>query len=138
MNSKKNYNTAQKETVLNYLKSSRGRHVNARDVFNELRNNDEKIGLTTVYRHLEKLAQEGLVVKSVIDENTPACYEYTDCEDEHCYHCKCIRCGRLIHLHCDEITVLENHISEEHHFTVAPRMTVFYGICEDCSRHENV
>ena len=133
---KKNYTTVQKDTVLNYLKDNPGRHVNARDVYDELKKQEEKIGLTTVYRHLEKLVQEGQVIRSVIDENTPACYEYTGCEDSHCYHFKCIRCGRIEHIHCDEITILENHISNEHNFTIMPRMTVFYGLCEECRKYE--
>ena len=135
---KKIYSTVQKDTVLHYLKDNPGRHVNARDVYAELKNRDEKIGLTTVYRHLEKLVQEGQVIRSVIDENTPACYEYTGCDDSQCYHFKCIRCGRIIHLHNDEITILENHISDENNFTIIPRMTVFYGICGECSEFENV
>ena len=135
---KKIYSTVQKDTVLIYLKDNPGRHVNARDVYAELKNRDEKIGLTTVYRHLEKLVQEGQVIRSVIDENTPACYEYTGCDDSHCYHFKCIKCGRIIHLHNDEITILENHISDENNFTIIPRMTVFYGICGECSEFENV
>lgn len=135
---KKTYVTVQKDTVLNYLKENPGRHVNARDVYDELKKQEEKIGLTTVYRHLEKLVQEGQVIRSVIDENTPACYEYTGCEDSHCYHFKCIRCGRIEHIHCDEITILENHLNSEHNFTIMPRMTVFYGLCEECRKYEEV
>ena len=135
---KKTYVTVQKDTVLNYLKENPGRHVNARDVYDELKKQEEKIGLTTVYRHLEKLVQEGQVIRSVIDENTPACYGYTGCEDSHCYHFKCIRCGRIEHIHCDEITILENHLNSEHNFTIMPRMTVFYGLCEECRKYEEV
>ena len=137
MNSKKIYRTAQKETVLDYLKSSNGEHLTVKDIYEHLKANNEKIGLTTVYRHLESLVKDGTVVKSIIDENTPACYEYADCDHSQCYHCKCIRCGKLIHLHCDEISSLENHISNDHHFTIVPKMTVFYGICEDCMAKEN-
>lgn len=137
MNSKKIYRTAQKETVLDYLKSSNGEHLTVKDIYEHLKANNEKIGLTTVYRHLESLVKEGTVVKSIIDENTPACYEYADCDHSQCYHCKCIRCGKLIHLHCEEITSMENHIRDEHHFTITPKMTVFYGICEECMAKEN-
>lgn len=137
MNSKKIYRTAQKETVLDYLKNSNGEHLTVKDIYEHLKANNEKIGLTTVYRHLESLVKEGTVVKSIIDENTPACYEYADCDHSQCYHCKCIRCGKLIHLHCEEITSMEDHIRDEHHFTIAPKMTVFYGICEECMAKEN-
>ncbi len=138
MNSKKTYRTTQKELVLESLRDSHGEHMTARDIYGQLKEKNEKIGLTTVYRHLEALVQDGKLIKSVVDENTPACYEYVDCEDNHCYHCKCIRCGKLIHLHCDEVTHLEKHIQADHAFTVVPQMTVFYGICRECAEKEVV
>jgi hypothetical protein len=50
--------------------------------------------------------------------------------------CKCEKCGRLIHLHCDEIEELCAHMKNEHHFILNPARTVFYGICESCAKGE--
>ncbi len=130
------YKTRQRELLLAYLSSLSGEHVTAGDICEHFRGCGCAIGQTTVYRQLDRLVEEGLVKKYMIDGNSSACYEYLneDCEEENCYHCKCEVCGRLIHLHCDEITGLAAHLREEHAFTLSPVRTVFYGVCEDCRR----
>ena len=137
MNQKKNYRTNQKELVLEYMQNHPDEHFTAAQLFACLKEDGKKIGLTTVYRHLDKLTEEGIVIKSVVDENTPACFELSGHEghDEHiCYHCKCVHCGKLIHLHCDEIAKLTEHIQKDHGFTVLSERTVFFGLCEECQK----
>ena len=143
MNHKSAYQTNQKDKVLEHLIIHTGEHITAGDVFRCLKKDGVRIGLTTVYRHLEKLASEGVVVKYVVDENTPACFEYTGhahgLSHENCYHCKCVSCGKLIHMHCEEIEKLEKHIWEDHAFFIDPKRTVFYGYCEEClSKKEGI
>ena len=135
MNQKESYQTSQKAVVRECLKRKKGVHATAKDIYQELKQSGYRIGLTTVYRHLETMTKEGIAIKTIVDETTPACFEYTGHEEheEHpCYHCKCVVCGKLIHLHCDEIGKVEHHIYEEHGFMVDARRTVFMGVCEAC------
>ena len=135
MNNKSSYKTSQKELVLDYFKKKQTQHATAKLIYGDLKEKGVKIGLTTVYRHLEKMTEEGILVKSIVDENTPACYEYTGHHThESCYHCKCTKCGKLIHLHCHEISSLEDHIYQNHHFHVDPGRTVFFGLCKECQK----
>ena len=76
MNSKTAYRTLQKDKILETLKQREGQHLTAMEIYRMLKNKGVKVGLTTVYRHLERLMTEGQVVKSIVDENTPACFEY--------------------------------------------------------------
>lgn len=142
MNQKNIYKTSQKKVVLDYLESHPNIHVSANEIYQALKAEGVRIGLTTVYRHLDKLAQDGIVVKSIVDENTPACFEYTGHSHHHneqvCYHCKCIGCGKLIHLHCDEVQKLEEHINHEHGFKIMPSRTVFFGLCEACQETRDI
>jgi Fur family ferric uptake transcriptional regulator len=97
------------------------------------------IGTATVYRQLERMVDEGLVQKYTIDANTPACFEYVGADShagEACFHCKCEKCGRLIHLHCEELQGLSEHIREHHGFRINPMRTVFYGLCDACREAE--
>ena len=55
-----------------------------------------------------------------------------------CFHCKCEKCGKLIHLHCEDVVKLEQHLMESHGFQMDPCRTVFYGICEECQKSEPV
>ena len=91
--------------------------------------------MATVYRQLERMVDEGLIAKYNIDVNTPACFEYLGSHlgEETCYHCKCCVCGKLIHMHCDELPELQKHVLEHHGFSIDPVRTIFYGVCSDCA-----
>lgn len=136
MTIKKSYSTKHQEELLEYMKSTSGKHVTAGDICMHLRSEGRNIGTATVYRQLEKMVDDGVVNKYIIDEGSSACYEYVahGHKEGNCYHLKCEACGKLIHLGCEEIKALNEHIKEHHGFTINPRRTVFYGICEDCAK----
>lgn len=140
MGDKGQYKTRQREEVLAYLRSASGQHVTANELCSYFKLQGRPMGTATVYRQLERMVDEGLVSKYIIDANTPACFEYTG-RDSHvhegpCFHCKCESCGKLFHIHCDELECLAGHLSAEHGFTVDPMRTVFYGVCGECRRRE--
>ena len=122
--SKAQYKTKQMTEILTYLKSVQGQHVT--------------VGTTTVYRQLDKMVKEGIVAKYVVDEKSSACFEYIGGQDEghHGYHCKCEKCGKLIHLHCHEVEELSQHMMEHHSFELNAMRTVFYGVCSECRQKE--
>ena len=138
MDSKSKYKTKQKQELIDYLKTTAGGHITVNDVCGYFSDKGKPIGMTTVYRHMERLVDEGLVSKYIIDANTPACFEYMPEHEGHshetCFHCKCECCGKLIHLHCDEVTGLGEHLLSEHGFKLDPHRTVFYGICNECTQ----
>ena len=134
--SRSKYKTKQRQILLDYLATVPGVHITAGDVCEYFRQQGTPIGQSTVYRHLESLVDEGLLQKYVIGQGSPACFEFVG-EDVHedgepCFHCKCEKCGKLIHLHCDELDGLKSHISGEHGFQIDPMRTVFYGLCDEC------
>lgn len=132
------YKTKQKENLVRYLETVQGKHITAADICEYFRLQGENIGLTTIYRQLERLVDEGVVNKYVIDSGSPACFEYVggahSCSEEVCFHCKCEKCGKLIHLHCDELKEIREHLFSEHKFRLNPFRTVFYGICDECMK----
>lgn len=136
MNSKAKYKTKQREMLLGYFETVPGIHVTAADVCDYLKAQGASIGQSTVYRQLENLVDEGIIKKYIIDGNSPACFEYFE-QDSHadtevCFHCKCEKCGKLIHLHCNELEEMQAHLVFEHRFQLDPMRTVFYGLCEQC------
>lgn len=131
------YKTKQREIMMEYLKGMPGRHITAGDVTEHLRSKGQTIGQATVYRQLERLVDEGIVGKYIIDGTSPACFEYMG-EDVHknrevCFHCKCEKCGKLIHMHCEELEGIGEHLYEHHGFILNPLRTVFYGVCDECA-----
>ena len=140
MNVRPKYKTKQRDRLISYLETVPGQHITAFDVCEAFRQDGAPIGQSTVYRQLESLVGEGILNKYIIDEKSPACFEYVRSASHQgpgtCFHCKCEKCGRLIHLHCEELEEIRNHLLGEHGFRLNPRRTVFYGICEACQQAE--
>lgn len=133
------YNTKQGELILTLLKSEPGRHFTADDIIRALSENGKSVGKATVYRHLDKLIKSGSVRKYIVDEGSSSCFEYIG-GDNHChehYHLKCSSCGRLLHVKCEYLDEVAEHILGHHGFVISPEKTVLYGICEDCREAEH-
>lgn len=136
-NNQKTYKTKQRSLVLNCLIQNKEKHMTADEIVIFLKEQGSEIGKATVYRTLDRLISEGGVRKYIYEEGKSACFQYIE-NNENChrhFHLKCFKCGKLIHLECDYLSDLENHIYEHHKFTVDNTKTVLYGICEECS-HE--
>lgn len=135
--SAKSYNTKQSTELLEYLRSLGGEHVTAFVIHAYLKQAGKTVGLTTVYRQLDKLVAAGLVNKYALDGTSSACYEYLG-EDggchKQCFHCKCTVCGELVHLHCETMEGVSSHLSVNHGFELDTKRTVFYGICGKCKK----
>jgi Fur family ferric uptake transcriptional regulator len=128
------YNTAQGKATLEYLASLGGKHVTAAQVAEHFGKAKPSIGLTTVYRHLERLVEDGHVRKYFIDGVSSACYQHVT-DDENCperFHLKCESCGALLHLECEVLDEVQRHVREEHSFSIDKGKIVFYGKCADC------
>ncbi|MCR5073241.1 MAG: transcriptional repressor [Clostridiales bacterium] len=136
MRSRIRYKTKQREILLGYFETVPGIHVTAADVCRYFQSHHAAIGQSTIYRNLESLVDEGVIKKYAIDGNSAACFEYVEPDGqqntETCFHCKCEKCGKLIHLQCDELNGIQHHLITEHQFKMNPVRTVFYGLCEHC------
>ncbi len=131
------YKTKQAGEIEAYLATIPGQHVTVQDVCAYFQSKGKNMGTATVYRRLERLVSEGVVQKYIFESNVPACFAYIgeSCDSEHtCFHCKCTNCGKLIHMHCEDLHMVETHLLDHHKFRLDPWRTVFYGLCEDCSK----
>lgn len=127
------YSTKQRDAILSFLRENNA-HVSASDIVFHLKEEGYKVSTATVYRTLEKFEKEGLVKKMLVGDGAGACYQFADGESchEH-FHLKCIKCGKLIHLSCEFMHEMEEHIFNDHGFTVSSGRTVIYGICSSCN-----
>lgn len=62
------YRTKQMTELLTFLESVQGRHVTVNEICDALAQKGIAIGTTTVYRHLERLVEDGTVAKYVTME----------------------------------------------------------------------
>ena len=138
MSTRSNYRTRQQNCLIDYLTQHEGQHFTAAQIHAHFAEGDQSIGTATVYRQLEKLVDEGVVRRYKLETEESAYYEYVG-DNPGCsahLHCKCERCGTLIHMDCEELEAIRRHLLEEHGFLWNPRRTVFYGICEACRGEE--
>lgn len=130
------YRTKPRERLFSFLSAHPGQHCTALEIEAYFRQNDDPISLATIYRQLDRMVAEGLVVRYAAEPGESACFEYigphTEGEGESCFHTRCEVCGKMIHLHCDELTQIQQHILQEHDFQLDPRRTTLYGVCGDC------
>lgn len=139
MNNRGNYKTKQYDELLDYLTQIEGKHFNVCDIHDHFQSIGKNIGTTTIYRQLDRMVDEGLVSKYVLEAGSPACFEYMS-PDKHvngavCFHLRCEVCGQLIHMKCEELTSISSHIMKDHGFKVDPARTVLYGVCQDCMQN---
>ena len=71
MSEKAQYRTRQITELENYLCSMEGKHVTVSDICKYFKSQGISIGTTTVYRQLDRMVEQGLVAKYVVD-GTPA------------------------------------------------------------------
>ena len=132
------YSTASRKKILEYLKSNSERTVTAADIGIYLKDNESEVNITTIYRYLDKLEKEGTVMKYVAEKGSQAAYQYVELGHrcgEH-LHLKCVKCGGIIHLECDFMNEISEHILKDHGFSLQCKNSILYGTCEKCRKFE--
>ena len=114
--------------ILELLENSVQRHVSAEDVYKMLLENDEEIGLATVYRVLTQFEAAGLVTRHNF-EGGHAVFELD--RGEHHDHLVCVSCGKVEEFIDDTIERRQKEIAEEHNFEMVGHSLIIYGRCQD-------
>ena len=129
------YNTKQKSLIENFLKDNLDSQFTCEQIADSLKEMNTPVGKTTVYRCVEKLSSEGVIRKITGGASKSAYFQYIDksmnCEGH--MHLKCLKCGEFIHLGCDFLNNVSEHIQQHHNFKIDNSKTVLYGLCEKCS-----
>lgn len=134
MAEKQNYNTKARKYILQYLETCMETTVGAADILEFLNKNGISVNLTTVYRYLNKLTAERKVIKITEAKTQRSVYQLIrhkkSCDDH--LHIKCTKCGKLIHLECEFIDKIKEHIFEDHGFHLECSGSILYGVCDKC------
>jgi len=109
-----------------------GAFTSAQDLHAMLRAQGKSVGLTTVYRHLQMLADRGEVDVLRRDDGETV---YRRCSTEaHHHHLVCRHCGHTVEISGQEIEAWTARVAAEAGFTDAMHTVEIYGACADCSR----
>jgi Fur family ferric uptake transcriptional regulator len=109
--------------ILEILESDTTRHLSAEDIYRELIDTGEEIGLATVYRVLTQFEAAGLVIRHNF-EGGHSVFEM-DSGDHH-DHMVCIESGDVIEFTNDEIEKIQHRIAKEHNFELVDHSLVLY------------
>lgn len=109
--------------ILEILEGAEPRHMSAEDIYKELLDAHEDIGLATVYRVLTQFEAAGLVTRHNF-EGGHSVFELDD--GEHHDHMVCIDSGEVVEFVSDEIERLQEEIAEKHGFELLDHSLVLY------------
>jgi Fur family ferric uptake transcriptional regulator len=102
----------------------------AQEIHELLRRSAEQVGLTTVYRALQALAENG-EVDVLRSEGGEAMYRR--CSATHHHHLVCRSCGRAVEVEGPTVESWTDRVAKENSFTDVSHTIEIFGTCADCS-----
>lgn len=122
--------TRQRTAILETL-SRQHEFRSAQQLHDQLRSDGETVGLATVYRNLQSLADAGEVDVLVTDDGEAI---YRQCaEEEHHHHLVCRSCGRTVEFTADDLETWAQDTAARHGFTSVSHTMEIFGLCSDCA-----
>ncbi|WP_072802424.1 Fur family transcriptional regulator [Rhodococcoides yunnanense] len=101
----------------------------AQDLHDELRKRGEGIGLTTVYRTLQTLADAGTV--DVLRTDTGESV-YRRCSSGHHHHLVCRHCGYTVEVEGPTVEKWSQNVAETNGFSNVSHTIEIFGTCSEC------
>ena len=109
--------------ILEILDRHDGRHVSAEDIYRELLDHEDDIGLATVYRVLTQFEAAGIVLKHNF-EGGQAVYELD--RGKHHDHMVDVETGKVVEFTSEDIERLQHEIAARHGYVIEDHSLVLY------------
>jgi Fur family transcriptional regulator, ferric uptake regulator len=122
--------TKQAEALASVLGSLPG-FWSAQQIYAELRRRGERIGLTTVYRHLQVLSEDGLL-DTIRDASGETLYRRCNSEAHH-HHLVCRGCGSSVEVEGRAVEQWAVRVAAEAGFTAVDHTVELMGLCPRCA-----
>ncbi len=125
--------TTQRQIILEELAKVKT-HPTAGEVYDMVRKRLPRIGLGTVYRNLELMAENGMIAKLEVGGTQ----KRFDATTEAHYHIRCSCCGRVDDIDIPVIDSLVDAAAEHSSYQILGHRVEFTGICSTCSEQEKI
>jgi Fur family ferric uptake transcriptional regulator len=102
----------------------------AQDIHDLLKKAGETVGLSTVYRTLQALAESGEVDVLRAEDGEAL---YRRCSTSHHHHLVCRACGRTVEVEGPAVERWAVGIASQHGFTDVSHTLEIFGTCPDCA-----
>jgi Fur family ferric uptake transcriptional regulator len=113
--------------ILSILENADDRHMTAEDVYKQLLESGEDIGLATVYRVLTQFEGAGLVIRHNF-EGGRAIFEMND--EGHHDHLVCVECGQVFEFYDKAIEERQRKVASDAGFVLDDHALYLYGVCD--------
>jgi Fur family transcriptional regulator, ferric uptake regulator len=121
--------TRQRRAVATALQSC-DEFRSAQEIHDHLRRSGQNVGLSTVYRTLQALADHG-DVDVLRTEDGEALYRR--CSASHHHHLVCRDCGRTVEVEGPTVERWSTAVAREHGFTDVSHTLEIFGTCPSCA-----
>jgi Fur family transcriptional regulator, ferric uptake regulator len=122
--------TRQRDAVRAALQTADG-FQSAQDLHDVLRHTGADVGLTTVYRHLQALADAG-EVDVLRTDSGEAVYRRCASGEHHHHHLVCRGCWRTVEVAGPEVEAWAERVAQEHGFADVTHTFEILGVCPQC------
>lgn len=109
--------------ILDILSNAQKKHMTAEDVYRELLEQGDDIGLATVYRVLNQFEAAGIVVRHHF-EGGQSVYELD--QGGHHDHMVCVETGKVVEFQNADIERLQREIADKHGYELEDHSLVLY------------
>ncbi len=113
--------------ILEMLEHSSTRHLSAEEIYRQLMDDNEDIGLATVYRVLTQFEAAGLVTRHHF-EGGHAVFELE--RGHHHDHIVCMQCGRVDEFEDETIEKRQREKAESLGYKLIEHNLIMYGQCQ--------
>lgn len=123
--------TAPRLKILALLENAKPHHLSAESIHQQLKDQNDDVGLATVYRVLVQFETAGLIRR----HNFEGGFSVFEIEQGHHHdHIVCERCGAVKEFYDDAIEKLQSSIAEKLGFKITEHQHTIYGVCQLCQK----
>lgn len=123
--------TRQRAAISEVLRQAGGFRT-AQELHEDLRRGGQPVGLTTVYRELQKLADAG-EIDALVKPAGETIYRLCNSHDHH-HHLVCRACGVSVEVESEAVEEWAQRTATAHGFRDVIHTAEVFGVCGDCSK----
>ena len=127
--------TTQRQIIIQAFLEVSDKHLSAEDVYNIVKQQHSDIGLATVYRTLDLLADLEVLNRMDFGDGRSR-YELNQGDSHQHHHLLCLGCRSVMEFEDDLLDALEEVIAKKSKFQIVDHQLKFYGYCCECQKQK--
>lgn len=127
--------TKHRSMILGILDNA-SKPLSAEEIFLKMKEEGSTVSLSTIYRTMETLEGNGIVIKTVFMDDSCSRYEYNRMKHKHLLFC--IGCNKVISIESCPVEEYAISLCSQENFAPVGHRLEIYGICPDCKNKRQI